>query len=362
VNRTDANAPARAGQRRETSVHRRRRLAAGAVVIAALIGAAYAAVTAAAGSAPGQPGHGGQGPGPAASTPSPRPTPTVHLAVGTIGGYAVTGTALKLVERGSATGRRVLRTNVLYPVIPPGAADGGVLARGLFPLVVFAPGYLQCDGSYSALLHTWASAGYVVASVEFPVTNCHVRGSEADLVNQPADMTSVIRQLVAISGQQHGKLSGLVNPAAIAVAGHSDGGDTVAALVGNTCCLDHKVVAAMVLSGGEFPALAQRGTYFPAGTPPILFVQGTADTVNPPSASMAMYQADTGTRFYLNLYGASHLPPYEGTQPPEPIVARVTTDFLNRYVAGQHPAGRAMTRAGNVPGMAQLVRNGQPPS
>src|SRR6266852_4310339 len=50
VNRTDANAPARAGQRRETSAHRRRRLSAGAVVIAALIGAAYAAVSAAAGS------------------------------------------------------------------------------------------------------------------------------------------------------------------------------------------------------------------------------------------------------------------------------------------------------------------------
>ncbi len=329
-------------------------------MIAAVIGAAYAAVTAAAGSAPAQQGHGGRGPGPTANTPAPRPT--VHLAVGTIGGYAVAATKpLKMVEQ-SAAGRRVLHTNVLYPVIPHGAANGGVLARGLFPLVVFAPGYLQCDGSYSALLHTWASAGYVVASVEFPVTNCHVRGPEGDLVNQPADMRYAIRQLVAISGQQHGKLSGLVNPAEIAVAGHSDGGDTVAALVGNTCCLDHKVVAAMVLSGGEFPALAHQGTYFPAGTPPILFVQGSADPVNPPSASMQMYQADTGTRFYLNLYGASHLPPYEGTQPPEPIVARVTTDFLNRYVAGQHPAGAAMTRAGNVAGMAQLVRNGQLPS
>jgi hypothetical protein len=91
-------------------------------------------------------------------------------------------------------------------------------------------------------------------------------------------------------------------------------------------------------------------------------VQGSADPVNPPSASMLMYQADTGTRFYLNLYGASHLPPYEGTQPPEPIVARVTTDFLNRYVAGQRPAGAAMTRAGNVPGMAQLVHGGRLPS
>jgi fermentation-respiration switch protein FrsA (DUF1100 family) len=103
------------------------------------------------------------------------------------------------------------------------------------------------------------------------------------------------------------------------------------------------------------------GTYFPAGTPPILFVQGSEDDINPPSASLQMYQADTGTRFYLDLPGASHLPPYEGRQSPEPVVARVTTEFLNRYVAGQHSAGAAMTQAANVPGVAQLVRGGQLP-
>jgi fermentation-respiration switch protein FrsA (DUF1100 family) len=104
-----------------------------------------------------------------------------------------------------------------------------------------------------------------------------------------------------------------------------------------------------------------RGSWFPSGTPPILFVQGSDDTVNPPSASLAMYRADTGPRFYLDLYGASHLPPYEGTQPPEPLVARVTTEFLNRYVAGQHAAGAAMTRAADAGGTANLVRGGQLP-
>ena len=88
-----------------------------------------------------------------------------------------------------------------------------------------------------------------------------------------------------------------MNPAQIAAAGQSDGGDTVAALVGNTCCLDRKVVAAMVLSGAEVPPpMKLPGTYFQAATLLILFVQGSADTVNPPSASLQMYQADTGTR------------------------------------------------------------------
>jgi len=358
VNRTTANAPAGARQGRVTGARRRRRTVAGALVIAALIGGAYAAASAAAGPGPARPGRAGSGT-PAPSRSSSPPREPVRLPVGTIGHYAVARERLTLTEHPGA-GPRVLQTVVRYPVIPPRAAGAARLARGLFPLLVFAPGYLQCEGSYGSLLRTWASAGYVVAAVNFPVTSCLARGPESDLVNQPRDMAFVIRQMLGISGSRHGALAGLVDPAQIAVAGHSDGGDTVAALVGNTCCLDHKVAAAIVLAGGEWPAM--RGTYFPAGTPPVLFVQGSADPINPPSASLQMYRADRGTRFYLNLYGASHLPPYEGSQPPEPTVARVTTEFLNRYVAGQSAAGAVMARAGNVPGTAQLVHGGRLPS
>ncbi len=260
---------------------------------------------------------------------------------------------------GTQVAARRLLTQIRYPLAGRPSTTTRP-AKGPFPMIVFAPGFMQCGGPYTRMLRSWASAGYVVAAVNFPVTSCLARGPESDLVNQPRDMAFVIRQMLGISGSGHGALAGLVDPAQIAVAGHSDGGDTVAALVGNTCCLDHKVAAAIVLAGGEWPAM--RGTYFPAGTPPMLFVQGSADPINPPSASLQMYRADTGTRFYLNLYGASHLPPYEGSQPPEPTVARVTTEFLNRYVAGQSAAGAVMARAGNVPGTAQLVHGGRLPS
>ncbi|HLQ57235.1 MAG TPA: hypothetical protein VK162_23555, partial [Streptosporangiaceae bacterium] len=276
---------------------------------------------------------------------------------------AVADRSLVLVDtsRAPLAGRRVLPTLVRYPVIPARAAAAGGLARGLFPLVLFAPGYLQCDGSYRSLLHSWASAGYVVAGVEFPRTSCHAASpDEADLANQPGDMSFVIRRLLAISGRPHGVLSGLVNPAAIAVAGHSDGGDTVAAMVANTCCLDHKVSAAVILAGAEWPPL--RGSYFARRSPPILFVQGNADNINLPADSQLMYRADTrGPRFYLDLFGAGHLTPYEGDGSPEPVVAQVTTDFLNRYVAGQPSASAAMQRAGDVAGIAVLVHGKKPP-
>ena len=333
--------------------------AAGAAVLAA--GGLVAAWVVSGSPAPGHAAHIAGSPAPSPTRP-PRPRPPERLAIGTIGSYAVTAHLLHLVDRSRASlGPRALPTVVRYPVIPATAAASGRLARGLFPLVVFAPGYLQCDGSYGSLLDSWASAGYVVAAVEFPRTNCQVTSpDEADLAHQPGDLAYVISRVLAISRESRGALAGLVNPAKIAVAGHSDGGDTVAAVAAGSCCRDHQVTAAIVLAGAEWAPLG--GSYFAKATPPMLFVQGDADPINPPADSITMYQADrSGPRFYLDLFGSGHLPPYAGHGTPEPIVARVTVDFLDRYLAGQYRAGAAMRRAGDVRGAAALVSGGQPP-
>jgi predicted dienelactone hydrolase len=280
--------------------------------------------------------------------------------VGKLGRYTVSRDALSFTDRSRRRlGPRKLPTVVYRPVIP--AAASGRLARGLFPLVVFAPGYLQCGSRYRFLLRQWASAGYVVAAVQFPRTNCHAPApDESDVVNQPGDMAYVIGRLLKLSGESQGSLSGLVNPEKVGVAGQSDGGDTVAALVANTCCRARRVAAAVVLAGAEWPAMP--GRYFARATPPMLFVQGNEDTCNPPPASEQLYTGDTtGHRYYLNLLGANHLTPYEGRGPAEAVVARVSTDFLDRYLAGQHDATAAMRRDGDVAGTAGLASGGTLP-
>ena len=303
-------------------------------------------------------------PRPATHSPASaaRPRPAERLPVGTIGGYSVAAHLLTLVDRSRPRlGPRALATTIWYPVIPRAAAASGRLARGLFPLVVFGPGYYVCVGSYGPLLRAWASGGYVVAGIEFPRTNCHLANpDENDMANQPADMAYVIRRLLAVSGRPHGFLAGMIDPGKIAVAGQSDGGDTVAALVANTCCRYRAVTAAVVLAGAEWSPMG--GAYFTRTTPPMLFVQGDADNVNLPADSVQMYRADrTGPRFYLDLLGAGHLPPYEGQGPPAPVVARVTVDFLDRYLAGRRGAAAAMRRDGHVAGVATLVSGSQPP-
>jgi dienelactone hydrolase len=261
---------------------------------------------------------------------------------------------------GRRLGTRQLATLVRYPLARPVRA--GRPARGRFPLLVFAPGFMQCAGPYSDLLQTWASAGYVVAAVDFPRTDCRVGAAadEADLVNQPADMSYVISGLLALSARPHGIFSGLLDSSEVAVAGQSDGGDTVAALAANACCADRRLVAAAVLSGAEWPPMP--GRYFAHRAPPMLFVQGSADTVNPPWTSVQLYHADPGrARFYLDLFGATHTVPYVGTNRVERLVTRVTLAFFNRYVLRLPGAAAAMSRYGNVRGKAHLASAGRPP-
>ena len=249
---------------------------------------------------------------------------------------------------------RTLVTQIWYP-----RARG---PAGPFPLLLFAPGFLQCPDTYSDLLQAWASAGYVVAAVNFPRTNCHLgtEAYEADLVNQPGDVSYVLTRLMALSARPGDPFSGLLDPHEVGAAGQSDGGDTVAALAANTCCTDRRLRAVAVLSGAEWPPMP--GRYFPAGVPPMLFTQGSADTINPPWMSLQLYRADgAGARYYLDLFGASHLIPYEGTNPVERLTARVTLAFFDRYVLGQADALETMTRDGNVTGTAALVSGGQPP-
>lgn len=287
-------------------------------------------------------------------------------AVGILGRFGVAKRQVTFVEpartgvAGEDLGRRRLLTQIRYPLTQ--GSSGSRPDRSGFPLLLFAPGFMQCGGRYAPLLHAWASAGYVVAVVNFPQTDCQAgaRAYEPDLVNQPADMSYVLSRLLALSAQPHDPFSGLLNGHEIAAAGQSDGGDTVAALAANACCTDRRLKAAAVLSGAEW--LPMPGRYFAHGAPPMLFVQGSADTINPPWTSLQLYRQDPGrSKFYLDLFGANHLIPYFGLNPVERLVARVTLAFFDRYVLGQARALTAMTHDGDVSGAATLVRGSQLP-
>jgi dienelactone hydrolase len=293
----------------------------------------------------------------AAATKRPGAHPVI---LGTAGTFRVDRRQLTFTEpahagpSGESLGPRTLITQLWYPAGPPSA-------RGPFPLLLFAPGFQQCADPYGDLLTAWASAGYLVAAVDFPHSDCRAgaAATEADMINQPDDMSYVLTRLLALSQQPGDVLSGLVNSRELAATGQSDGGDTVAALAANTCCADHRLAAVAVLSGAEWSPMP--GRYFQAGAPPMLFVQGSADIVNPPETSRQLYDSDgNAARYYLDLFGADHTGPYWGTSDVERIVARVSLAFFDHYVLGQRAALAAMTTDGDVRGAAAIVAAGRP--
>ncbi len=260
---------------------------------------------------------------------------------------------------GEAPALRTLVTIVRYPAVgPPGGGDvvgaRPLRAGGPYPLLVFGHGFAVTPAIYAPLLRAWARAGYVVAAPIFPLGNANAPGgpNESDLVNQPADMSFVITQMLAASAAAGSAFAGMIDARHIAVSGQSDGGDTALTVAYNTRFRDRRIGAAVILSGQEIPGMD--GYDFPAPSPPLLATQGLADTINLPSTTYAFFDPAPPPKYLLTMPGAPHLTPYTYAEPQLSVVERVTIAFMDRYLKGIRGAVSRMVSAGNRPGVAAL--------
>jgi hypothetical protein len=183
---------------------------------------------------------------------------------------------------------RRLVTIVRYPALGPAAESDQRnappdRAAGPFGLVVFGHGFAVTPEIYAALLRAWTRAGFVVAAQAFPLTYAHAPGGpdEADIINQPRDLRVVISHLLALSAHRGSALWKLIDPRdgspspVSQTAGRPPGRPRTLPAPGNR---DRRVRAAVILSGAALPRI--RPFSFPARSPPLLAVQGTADTTN----------------------------------------------------------------------------------
>jgi hypothetical protein len=252
---------------------------------------------------------------------------------------------------------RTLPTVVRYPADGPDtgtevAGGAGRHTSHPFPLVVFASGYDSSPAVYAALLHSWASAGYVVAAPSFPRATSGGPLNEDDVDNQPGDLSFVIANVLALAAPG-GPLAGLVDTAHVGVAGHSDGASTTAGIGYNSCCRDTRVSADAVMEGDlhSFPG----GHWFPAGAgAPLLVIQGDHDASNPPALGDAVYAGARSPKYLLGLVNAQHLEPYTSDLAHLAVVEAVTTAFFDRYLKGRADGVAAMHR-GTTLGLATLT-------
>jgi fermentation-respiration switch protein FrsA (DUF1100 family) len=171
----------------------------------------------------------------------------------------------------------------------------------------------------------------VAAGVTFPLTNPNAIGGldEYDIVHQPADVRFVITQILHATRDGHGILRHLVDPAEIAVAGHSDGAQTAILVGAVRCCRDPRVDAILPMAGANLPA----GTSF-TGPIPILVMQGTADPISAEPVALHVYAIAKPPKYLLLLRGADHLEPFAGASRWEQVVSTVSIAFLDRYLRG----------------------------
>ncbi|MHB1537308.1 MAG: alpha/beta hydrolase family protein [Solirubrobacteraceae bacterium] len=284
------------------------------------------------------------------------PPPRAPFAVGLIRETFVE--PRKTVQYGNGeTGPRELVTEIRYPATGPAGAPGAhaiekdapATQGGPYPLVIFGHGFERMPSEYATLLNAWARAGYVVAAPIFPLENKNAPGGpdRNDLVNEPDDMRFLIGEMLT-EDESEGTMHELIAQNEIAVSGQSDGGDAALTVAYDPTYRDHLVKAALILSGAEMPRYLIPPIAFESSGPPLLAIQGTADTTNFPSETDAYFQKAPEPKYLLELVGAGHLEPYTTTDTYAQIVQRVTLDFLNGYLKGNARARAQIHSAGDV--------------
>jgi predicted dienelactone hydrolase len=225
-------------------------------------------------------------------------------------------------SRGAAA--RSLETTVYVPA-----------GSGPRPLIVFAHGSGGNPDFYRVLLDDWAAHGYVVAAPRLP----------GDLVNQPGDVSFVITELLRLSSSASGPYAGLVDAKRIGVAGHSAGGGTVLGVGFNSCCIDARVRAGVVMAGTAPPFPG--GTYFTGIHTPVLVVHGVADPTVPFAEGRTIFTNALPPKMMLtvpasDVPSADHARPYVGTEnrplPDTRVVMATTLGFFDRYLRDDRDA------------------------
>lgn len=248
---------------------------------------------------------------------------------------------------GTPGGPRTLAVRLYLPLSP-----GTSPASGPFPLVVWAHGLDATPDDFAAVLRSWAARGYVVAAPTFPLTKRGAPGGPDwdDYVSQPADIRFVVSRAVGWYGPAGTERAGLVDPTAVAVAGHSLGAVSALAVVSDRCCIDDRVTAAVVVDGTRLP--------FPGGgtvrrNVPLLIVHGDGDRVFPIADAEALFSTATGPRYMLALAGAPHTP--FANSRSRALTIAVVADFLDQHLKGRAGAAEALRADADAPGLATLT-------
>jgi dienelactone hydrolase len=177
-------------------------------------------------------------------------------------------------------------------------------AAGRMPLVVYSHGFMSMRSENVPLAELMASHGYVVVSVDYPLTNNRAPGGPfvGDVVNQPGDVTFVIDQVLAWPEGER-PFAGTIDPERIGAVGLSLGGLTTTLTSFHPRLRDPRIRAAVSIAG---PASMFDRRFFASAALPFLMIAGTADAMVAYETNAAPIPGKVATGGLVTIEGASH--------------------------------------------------------
>ncbi len=150
-------------------------------------------------------------------------------------------------------------------------------APGPHPLVVYSHGFMSNRHGGAYLAEHLASHGYVVVSVDYPLTHYAAPGGPNvnDVTNQPADVSFLIDHVLALKADER-PFDGEIDRDRIGLFGLSLGGLTTTLAAFDPNMRDRRVSAAISIAG---PAVFFGPKFFEHADVPFLMIAGTADAM-----------------------------------------------------------------------------------
>ena len=189
---------------------------------------------------------------------------------------------------------RTLPTRIWYPQ----GADGPA------PLVIYSHGFRSDNVGGAYIAEFLASHGYVVAAPRFPLSNGMAPGGAtiSDVPSQPGDVSFVIDQMLALSGDDK-PFTVTLDADRIGAIGLSLGGLTTTLTTFHPEWRDARVKAAVSMAG---PADVFGPDFFTTTDAAYLVISGTEDAIVPHRTNAAPMPDKLSSGGLLEIEGGTH--------------------------------------------------------
>jgi dienelactone hydrolase len=174
------------------------------------------------------------------------------------------------------------------------------------PLVIYGHGFMSQRTDNRVEMALLASHGFVVAAVDFPLTNRGAPGGAnvVDIENQPGDVSFLIDQLVAASADSTSPVAGKVDAARVGIVGVSLGALTALITAFHPSYLDERIDAVVTAAP---PACYAPVQLLSDRSVPLLIVHGDNDSIVPFEANaVPAYEAAIAPKALLTILNGNH--------------------------------------------------------